>query len=292
MEGDEEDELNLDVNDRVDGSYSQLIDFSTRVFESLISLQSIESLLADCKLTVRDELDSSFWIGSQDEPRCGLEALAQDIFKMHTRDVEQVENGGAEWWVQMRSPERATIPFHFDKDETLAAITGDVYVSPVLSTVTYLTSGGAPTCILGYRYSHSMGKVIDADRSSIMSFPSPGKHVVFDGRLLHGAPEEFTRDDSLCPRLTFLVNVWINHRPYEIDSLPFDICGLMMYKKQASLQEGEQGKISKVFLDNDECAWKNFHMKGENGMNELNIPFDLTSQQSTIALLGAAPELS
>ena len=46
--------------------------------------------------------------------------------------------------------------------------------------------------------------------------PRVGRHVRFDGRLLHGAPLELLEargDEAPYVRVTFLVNIWIGHRP-------------------------------------------------------------------------------
>jgi hypothetical protein len=45
-----------------------------------------------------------------------------------------------------------------------------------------------------------------------------GKHVRFDGRYLHGVPEELLRTPG--PRVTFLVNIWINRNVMNIKPFP------------------------------------------------------------------------
>eukprot|EP01052_Picozoa_sp_SAG31_P028065 SAG31_NODE_2676_length_5264_cov_576.907278_5_plen_108_part_00 len=51
-----------------------------------------------------------------------------------------------------------------------------------------------------------------------MSYPVPGKHVAFNGRLLHGCPAELqSKTDGR--RLTVLVNVWVNHIPVGLQPL-------------------------------------------------------------------------
>ena len=47
-----------------------------------------------------------------------------------------------------------------------------------------------------------------------MSWPKRWKHLAFDGQLLHGTvPECTTNLAEPSRRLTFLVNVWLHHRP-------------------------------------------------------------------------------
>ena len=78
-----------------------------------------------------------------------------------------------------------------------------------------------------------------------LSHPCFGKHVAFDGRFLHGAPGEYfpsvNKIDVAEPktkkprvdknsthilrgkRVTFLVNIWLNHCPLEPEPLESDL---------------------------------------------------------------------
>ena len=110
-----------------------------------------------------------------------------------------------------------------------------------MATVTYLSDAGVPTLILD----KTSPPPSDKEKSSLngnvnkawLSHPSFGKHVAFEGRFLHGAPGEYfpsvaikSNDTSepkakklkvdentslsvLChgKRVTFLVNIWLNH---------------------------------------------------------------------------------
>jgi hypothetical protein len=128
---------------------------------------------------------------------------------------------------------------------------------PTLSTVTYLTTTTAasppppPTVIFPHRYDENDQDVIP---NMLVSHARRGKHLVFDGRLLHGAPSHHAlrplpldgtsatgaattatattatkeREDigSTCEqqwRITFLVNVWIGHKPAGVHELPAEI---------------------------------------------------------------------
>ena len=180
---------------------------------------------------------------------------------------------GAEWWVQVKviaSAEDKTIPIstnhpssveaidlHYDKDEEMAALFG-IGIFPVLSTVTYLTEikNAPPTVIFSRRYDE-----VDDDIDPVgiddmfVSYPSIGKHVAFDGRLLHGAPSHpllrrplfqtgdaaFQRGDASNEqsiRITFLVNVWVGHKPVGVAELPAPI--------RAAIHEST--------IDNDHCS--------------------------------------
>ena len=50
-----------------------------------------------------------------------------------------------------------------------------------------------------------------------LSLPAAGKHVSFDGALLHGAPDDLAPLAPSALRLTFLANVWLNYRPSSLE---------------------------------------------------------------------------
>lgn len=121
--------------------------------------------------------------------------------------------------------------------------------------MTYLSDIGGSTIILGHKGTKwsSESPVGESKSSILISRPLVGKHITFDGLLLHGAPadpfENMTLDDkdesdcsSDCDsdstdeksvsgddsfqagnnrcRITFLVNIWLNHIPLECIRLP------------------------------------------------------------------------
>ena len=163
--------------------------------------------------------------------------MALDVFNYHVKRQRSssvdLESSGAEWWVQIRpSPEKAGrysmlagdngnsdnnndlakdgISFHWDKDEDLRLLCGgNTYVHPHLSTVTYLTSIGAPTLAISYRINNLTGEWITDPVASaatisereqsptaaeaFVSWPLEGKHLSFDGRFLHAAPPDLMK---------------------------------------------------------------------------------------------------
>ena len=158
------------------------------------------------------------------------------------------------------------ISFHWDKDEDLRILcNGSVYVHPHLSTVTYLTDGGdaaAPTFIAEHvRVSNLTGEWIDRDStqertSAFISWPSQGKHLCFDGRYLHAAPSNLVNtskklltrtEENKDPivmtrrqrRYTFLVNIWLHHRPFNVHPFPES----MIDKLSGSEQNRSNGLI-------------------------------------------------
>ena len=194
----------------------------------------------------------TFWISRDHTPRCSLEQLALEVLAFH-EGGEGGEGGegdsftGAEFWVQMRAvdgaslagdSDAASIAFHFDCDEGTFTATGEL-IPPWLSTITYLADAGAPTLILPAR-PDAAGEVrcvapADEPLGAFVSYPVRGKHVSFDGRLLHGCPHSLSRrKPSIADatpeaevgaggdgrRLTFLVNLWRRHSPRGPQPLP------------------------------------------------------------------------
>jgi hypothetical protein len=164
-EEEEEDlDLVLDETGRVAG-VGHGLDFTTRTCADLAlsnaHLLCAEALALDA-LDRQNDLDSSFWlpaalvpalaaggaasgsagqseIEAEDEHGlCLLEKAALEVFRLHTATCADFDpkRSGAEWWVQVRRPnkpaptgtveveselEGESIQWHFDKDETLQA---------------------------------------------------------------------------------------------------------------------------------------------------------------------------
>jgi len=117
---------------------------------------------------------------------------------------------------------------HWDRDYDLQADQG-ILLHPHLATVTYLTDVGGPTLVLD-RVSPLMQDETPCGPISraTASFPKVGRHLSFDGRLLHGAPSELMQPAGKAAagsarRVTFLVNVWLNHKPWGSDALEQDL---------------------------------------------------------------------
>jgi hypothetical protein len=135
---------------------------------------------------------------------------------------------GAEWWIQRRAHEREAddIPWHFDEDQELYHQEG-LTVSPDLSTVTYLTSYGNPTLVLSQPTlrpfsdgSALQGLGAHCDAGLFVSHPVAGKHLAFDGRLLHGCPTTHRIDHIAGEWLSLLVNLWLGYQPTGVERFP------------------------------------------------------------------------
>jgi hypothetical protein len=231
--------------------------------------QLYSRLQLHCKELVKHSRET-FWLDDKMDVSkfCDLELLAWSVFQQHVKHYElQVSSPtssytyGAEWWVQVKpvsAPESGksrleaytngseAVDLHYDKDEDMAESFG-LGSFPTLSTVTYLTDDSTttalpppPTVIFPHRYDENDQAAIS---NMIVSHPRRGKHLVFDGRLLHGAPshyalrplsldttttttgEEEEKKASISEqwRITFLVNVWIGHKPAGVHVLPAEI---------------------------------------------------------------------
>jgi len=140
--------------------------------------------------------------------------------------------------------EEDDVGMHFDADYGLEDVLPSL-IHPHFSTVTYLSNVGVPTLVLNkaspppedVETKQSLNGSIS---KGYLSYPKYGKHIAFDGRLLHGASALFfpscsdvetttitTTPDQSLKRVTFMVNVWFNHKPIDADLLPNEILNQM-----------------------------------------------------------------
>lgn len=242
----------------------------------------LEKLRVDCEtvFSARAKEDDqaysagvTYFCPCQMKPRCALEALVLDIFRKHTEALDQTtfipEQSGAEWWTLVLDEgetdpkansgdneddeeEGDEVGMHFDADYGLEDQAPNLLLHPRLATVTYLSDCGAPTVVLNRRSPPPN----DAEKKSLaglvdkgwLSHPKVGKHIAFDGRLLHGAPATFFPGRSLWgqsvdggnvnpppnkklktehhktgKRYTLLVNLWLNHCPLDAEPLEEEV---------------------------------------------------------------------
>lgn len=198
-----------------------------------------QSLQEQCEALAALSKDT-FWLGINDTPRCPLEELAMLVFTHHvpTSATINAENSGVEWWVQVKSAigdqssssTSRGIDLHYDKDEEIAS-SFSLGIFPQISTVTYLSeaSEAPPTIVLE---TTSASAVESSIHRCFVSIPEVGKHVAFDGQFLHGAPSQlgtFTKTNgkpvtaNANNRVTFLVNIWLNHHPAGVKLAPIEI---------------------------------------------------------------------
>lgn len=150
---------------------------------------------------------------------------------------------GAEWWSQTIEA-GDDIGFHWDRDYGLEEDHGE-HAYPYYGTVTYLNDKGAPTIVLLKEGTTNSEKpIIGTIDEMVISLPHIGNHIYFRGDLLHAAtteiltPEEDNKsqdedeesssganiengiEDLQNKRITFLVNLWINHIPSQAEKCP------------------------------------------------------------------------
>lgn len=200
----------------------------------------------ECQEGERYSSGQTFWLGAKDSPTCALERIAAAIFSLHTSHLQfDEENSGAEWWTQ-HIASIDDIGFHFDRDYGLEE-DGEL-CHPHLGTVTYLSTVGGATVILdmpGKDYPVDKAGHVDCPlHRCIISRPAIGKHITFNGLMLHGAPadlyeeqvpsdsegessDEEEEDECEQPRVTLLVNIWLNHTPSQAVRLDGKVASAM-----------------------------------------------------------------
>eukprot|EP00927_Polykrikos_kofoidii_P050855 TRINITY_DN44703_c0_g1_i1.p1 TRINITY_DN44703_c0_g1~~TRINITY_DN44703_c0_g1_i1.p1 ORF type:complete len:385 (-),score=84.21 TRINITY_DN44703_c0_g1_i1:53-1177(-) len=220
-------ELTLDADGRVAWEGGRGIDFNFREFTGLVEVgnsQELSALRESCaraftaRSKSKEEYSSgeTYWVPADATPTSRLERLALKIFRLHTCNATfDATRSGAEWWTLVVNAED-DVGWHWDKDYGLEA-DESLSVHPHVSTVTYLCEVGGPTVVLDRRCGMRGDTVVGPIGLAHLSYPKVGKHIVFDGQLLHAAPSELAmkQQDTQKKRITFLVNVWVNHRPIQ-----------------------------------------------------------------------------
>ena len=244
-------QLTVDMNDRAAWGSGQGMCFTQRVFPDAIDPDP--GLYRDCEraFNARSVRASgayssgrTFFIGALQEPRCRLEALAKEIFWFHAKDSGCNHfKSGAEWWTQVVDKDD-DIGWHWDKDYDMEDC--GVNLCPHLGTVTYFSDIGAPTFVLEKTPNSVMRGLNPSAQQKerkveishgFLCWPAVGKHMVFDGRFLHGAPSDLQvgskpaegpqmandphgsvsfkrkKRKMIGKRTTFLVNIWLDHIP-------------------------------------------------------------------------------
>mmetsp|Transcript_9831 Transcript_9831/g.16344 ORF Transcript_9831/g.16344 Transcript_9831/m.16344 type:complete len:355 (-) Transcript_9831:608-1672(-) len=215
-----------------------------RVRHNALPYQLFEAVMSDAQQVFQlsstvDHFNkrSTWWmpLRNQRESRrvaeSAIEAAILELFRLDFGVMEQTAASasaeliaGAEWWVQSIS-RRESIGFHYDKDEGMAT-TKMTMSFPEVSTITYLTSHGAPTLVLNQTTPDGNGNDPELPRRAWLTSPVPNKHVLFRGNLQHGVHGLLSPDDEQAPaasasrRLTLLINWW-REQPLEPNCIKF-----------------------------------------------------------------------
>ncbi len=210
------------------------------------SINMIDKLKEEC-ISLAQISKDTFWIHSNNNnPRNILEKYALDIFHYHTQNTTyNNEISGAEYWVQIKHNEADEgIDLHYDKDEEIASMF-ELGIFPQISTVTYL-SNSMKTPTIVYQKTNDDNNISEEILNCWLSFPCLNKHISFDGRYLHGAPailnqyihssnsSSSSSSSSSNVRITFLVNIWLNHHPYNINPMSNDVMRMMQSSSSSS----------------------------------------------------------
>jgi len=216
-------------------SYSNALTVSPKLAEDVVKAFTAEEKDASSSYSS----GNTFFLPANETPKCALEGLVHDIFRFHTENLKHrfdSNKSGAEWWSLVLDhnddddDDDDEVGAHFDADYGLEDA---ILIHPHIATVTYFSDVGVPTTIFEKR-----SEIEDFEKeipACYVSYPRIGKHIAFDGRLLHAAPSDIvymprhknhtdrakrrkTYNES-GKRISLLVNIWLNHIP--IDAEPF-----------------------------------------------------------------------
>jgi hypothetical protein len=208
---------------------SEFRDFQS--FPQLLEPADIQALKAECealfdakskKVSSAYSEGQTFWIAADSPPRFLAESYALELFAYYTRDLAYVDPScsGAEYWPLCIGVADSNVAPHYDKD--YGAEDDGLNFYPNVGTVTYLSETGAPTVFFQQLENATLP---DPITRGWISTVVPGKHVSFDGRFLHCALAQLlpvrSRGAAGSQRVTFLVNIWINHLPRDPIICPF-----------------------------------------------------------------------
>lgn len=172
-----------------------------------------------------------------------------------------------------------------------------VAVHPHIATVTYLTGSGAPTVVVeGERPIFSDDSRAISCHGVHASWPSPRKHVSFDGRWLHGAPQlhQGGGEQRAEKRVTFLVNVWLNFTPTSCERMSDNLAASM--ERHGARFEAAGGeadlRISRFPQSGDLRLDRHFKVRRLDRRLRCNLPMSVLrvgnfSVSSLLGLLGS-----
>ncbi|CAD7940909.1 unnamed protein product [Amoebophrya sp. A25] len=150
-----------------------------------------------------------------------------------------------------------------------------VNLHPMLGSVLYLTDHGTPTVVVDRKeaYVNAPGvvKLKEGKNSSrtesswstleeacLVAYPRVGKHLVFDGQLLHFADGAFRQaKPTNGERIALLVNLWVGHKPL--------CCTRLSSKRVERLLEAEKKpaeQLAAAGAENSNACLLNFSSPG------------------------------
>jgi hypothetical protein len=263
--------------------------------ESAKLLKECESLLIttdDEKNIIKNSSISRvrYWVASGQASRCVFESMALEIFTYHLSrlGIEPTERSGVEWWVDIRFPSSSTpqsknnkaanskwgdCRMHYDIDDIVYNKFNTI-LHPFLCTETHFTEFHElpATIIFNKSIKTYKNQDVDIDTDCIDSctvvHPRLGRHVCFNGDLLHGTSSDlacrkpygpqqmfFGSDaDYILQTVTFHVNIWLYHKPIGLNPIPLTVinkCNFSDLLIDLNLNKSNSSTLKHVNLTND-----------------------------------------
>lgn len=147
--------------------------------------------------------------------RFSIEQLIELVARVDFPDGVPGEIEGAEYWVEVRKNggRDGHNALLFDKDVGYATNQQQMRF-PALSTITFLTDGGAPTVVLNRTTDTRGSQFVPAVPSQgYLTVPVAGKHLRFSGRAQHGLVGEACTNSCDEDVVVIRINWWAHESP-------------------------------------------------------------------------------
>jgi hypothetical protein len=173
---------------------------------------------------------------------------------------------------------------HFDKDEGAASMKQKM-ILPMRSTVTYLTAVGSPTAVFNAEY--RAGPIYDVEEVATEAwivFPSPNKHISFQGDLYHGIFQHVYPDRRKDLRATLLVNYW-STKPLSPYCVPFPMQTLTDFDKFAdSIAHPPVDGLMNNTVSELPIVQSSGHAEGSSRLKRFRVPCDTSIREDYVWL--------
>ena len=183
-------------------------------YDQIIDSWTVNLLRGECETMERMNCYENYWLGLHDQPRNSVEQYILDSFDFYLAD-DYPDAVGFEWWFHHFVEDDKMLAFHVDCDEHIRYETRKI-VTPLLSTVTYLTHHLSPTVVLNVSQNGEMETELAPTIPSevVYSVPGEGKFLTFNPNYMHGVT------NGSAGRWTLMYNVW-NYIPEKLPHVPF-----------------------------------------------------------------------
>jgi hypothetical protein len=178
-------------------------------YDQIIDSWSVNLLREECDDMEKLNCFDNYWLGLNDLPTCSVEQYILDCFDFYLAD--QFPNAvGFEWWTHHFVEDNRMLAFHVDCDEHIRYEKRKI-VTPLLSTVTYLTHHPSPTVILNVCQNGDLENELAPTMPDevVYSVPGEGKFLTFNSRYMHGVTV------GSAGRWTLMYNIW-DYKPEKL----------------------------------------------------------------------------